>query len=90
MFGMLLLDSAYKGEASYVCVIRLARESRGPDMGGHRAESLRLIQSRRGQEHVATTLAIYSHLLPSAQQDAADKMNAVFNPGPEPGRTETA
>jgi Ca-activated chloride channel homolog len=45
MFGMLLRDSPYKGEASYVRVIRLARESLGPDTGGHRAAFLRLAET---------------------------------------------
>jgi len=56
-----------------------------------------VIKQRLGHERVETTLSIYSHLLPSAQQDAAARMNAVFTPAAnlEPAKatvpvTETA
>ena len=55
--------------------------------------NIKVIQSRLGHEHIETTLGIYSHLLPAAQMDAADKMNAVFAPEPVRAtaqKTETA
>jgi integrase len=44
-----------------------------------------VIQKRLGHERVETTLSIYSHLMPSAQKDAAAKMNAVFVPAAAAG-----
>jgi integrase len=37
-----------------------------------------VIKERLGHERVETTLAIYSHLMPSAQAEAANKMDKVF------------
>jgi integrase len=39
-----------------------------------------VIKERLGHERVETTLAVYSHLMKSAQKEAADKMDAVFAP----------
>jgi Ca-activated chloride channel family protein len=42
-FGMLLRRSEFKGEASWQRTLGLAREHRGPDPDGYRAEFIRLI-----------------------------------------------
>ena len=42
-FGMLLRDSEFKGDASFDMVLELARESRGDDPYGDRAEFLKLV-----------------------------------------------
>ena len=42
-FGMLLRKSAFKGSASYQHALSLAREHRGDDTDGYRAELIRLI-----------------------------------------------
>jgi Ca-activated chloride channel family protein len=47
-FGMLLRDSEYRGRASYEDVLAMAERSRGADVGGYRADFLRLV--RRAQE----------------------------------------
>lgn len=44
-FGMLLRNSEYKEEANYGMVIRLAKEARGDDAEGYRAEFARLAES---------------------------------------------
>ena len=44
-FGMLLRDSKYKGTATFAAASRIAQEARGPDLAGHRAEFLRLVQT---------------------------------------------
>lgn len=46
-FGMLLRDSKYKGEITFEEVLELARESRGEDANGYRAEFMRLVESSR-------------------------------------------
>lgn len=43
-FGMLLRDSEFKGTATYNDVIKLARESKGQDKEGYRAEFIRLVE----------------------------------------------
>jgi Ca-activated chloride channel family protein len=42
--GMLLQDSAYKGQATYANVLDLARHHRGADPHGYRAEFIRLVE----------------------------------------------
>ena len=44
-FGMLLRDSEFKAESSYLQVIELAKGARGEDEHGYRAEFIRLVQS---------------------------------------------
>jgi Ca-activated chloride channel family protein len=44
-FGLLLRDSPHKGTARFSSVLQLAREGRGEDDKGHRAEFLRLAES---------------------------------------------
>jgi Ca-activated chloride channel family protein len=44
-FGMLLRDSEFKGNSSYLQVMDLAKGARGKDENGYRAEFLRMIQS---------------------------------------------
>ncbi|HAA12398.1 MAG TPA: hypothetical protein DCE41_12155 [Cytophagales bacterium] len=46
-FGMLLRDSEYKGASSYGAVVALARQSRGEDEEGYRAEFIRLVRSHQ-------------------------------------------
>jgi Ca-activated chloride channel family protein len=43
-FGMLLRDSEYKGSADYEQVLRRARQSKGTDAEGYRAEFIRLVE----------------------------------------------
>ncbi len=43
-FGMLLRDSEFKGDASYESVLALARESKGQDFFGYRAEFIQLVE----------------------------------------------
>ncbi|MEO6303598.1 MAG: von Willebrand factor type A domain-containing protein [Bacteroidia bacterium] len=43
-FGMLLRDSQYKGEADFKSVIALAKQSKGKDEEGYRAEFIRLVE----------------------------------------------
>lgn len=43
-FGMLLKESEYAGNLSYKKVIRMAKEARGEDELGYRAEFIRLVQ----------------------------------------------
>lgn len=48
MCSQLLRDSAYKGDASYDDVIKLARSSLGKDKDGYRSEFVRLVESMKG------------------------------------------
>jgi Ca-activated chloride channel family protein len=43
-FGMLLRDSEFKGDTSYEGVLALARESKGQDFFGYRAEFIQLVE----------------------------------------------
>ena len=43
-FGMLLRDSKYKGSASYKSILDRARNSKGKDFNGYRAEFVRLVE----------------------------------------------
>jgi Ca-activated chloride channel family protein len=43
-FGMLLRDSEFKGDSSYNSVLEIARESKGADENGYRAEFLNLVK----------------------------------------------
>jgi len=43
-FGMLLRDSPYKAEASYTSVLERARNSKGKDVEGYRAEFIKLVE----------------------------------------------
>ncbi|MCK5675739.1 MAG: DUF3520 domain-containing protein, partial [Verrucomicrobia bacterium] len=43
-FGLLLRDSEYKGSASYDQVLQRARNSKGQDSEGYRAEFIRLVE----------------------------------------------
>ncbi|MEQ9440222.1 MAG: von Willebrand factor type A domain-containing protein [Cyclobacteriaceae bacterium] len=44
-FGMLLRDSAFKGDLTYDAVAQLAREAQGKDTEGYRQEFIRLVES---------------------------------------------
>jgi len=44
-FGMLLLDSQFKGDATYGQVLELAKESKGEDETGYRTEFIYLIET---------------------------------------------
>jgi Ca-activated chloride channel family protein len=46
-WGMLLRGSAYRGSASYDAVLARARSARGPDLHGHRAEFVQLVEASR-------------------------------------------
>ncbi|HEX8208859.1 MAG TPA: VWA domain-containing protein [Longimicrobium sp.] len=46
-WGMLLRGSAYRGSASYDAVLARARSARGPDLQGHRAEFVQLVEASR-------------------------------------------
>ena len=43
-FGMLLRDSEYKGTATYDKIIEWAKEAKGSDKNGYRAEFIRLVE----------------------------------------------
>jgi Ca-activated chloride channel family protein len=43
-FGMLLRDSEFKGDTSYESVLKLAREGKGKDFFGYRAEFIQLVE----------------------------------------------
>ena len=43
-FGLLLRGSEYKGRASYRQVLRRARQAKGADLEGYRAEFIRLVE----------------------------------------------
>jgi Ca-activated chloride channel family protein len=45
MFGMILRESKYKGNANYDRVLALARESKGTDSEGYNAEFLKLVEA---------------------------------------------
>ena len=44
-FGMLLRDSQFKGDATFAEAIELAKESKGTDDAGYRAEFIRLVET---------------------------------------------
>lgn len=44
-FGMLLRDSEFKGQANFQQVVAMAREAKGTDHEGYRAEFIRLVES---------------------------------------------
>lgn len=44
-FGMLLRDSDFKGQSSYLQVVSLAQSAKGDDVSGYRNEFLRMVQS---------------------------------------------
>ena len=44
-FGMLLRDSQFSGDATFAEVIELAKESKGEDEAGYRAEFIRLVET---------------------------------------------
>ena len=46
-FGMLLRDSQYKGDATYDQVISWAKDSKGKDREGYRAECIRLMEKAK-------------------------------------------
>lgn len=46
-FAMLLRSSEYRGDASYDLVLRLAREARGEDQEGYRAEFISMVERAR-------------------------------------------
>jgi Ca-activated chloride channel family protein len=47
-FGMLLRDSAFKGQSSFAAALDLAKRFKGDDPHGHRAEFIRLIGAADG------------------------------------------
>ena len=44
-FGMMLLDSKFKGNLSYNKVLELAKNAKGKDTEGYRAEFIRLVET---------------------------------------------
>lgn len=46
-FGMLLRDSAFKGDASFESTLKLAQKSRGKDAEGYRDEFIRLVKTAK-------------------------------------------
>ena len=46
-FGMMLRDSEFKGDASYESVLELARDGKGEDRFGYRAEFIQLVERCR-------------------------------------------
>ncbi len=47
-FGMQLRESAYKGSWDYDMVVATARETMGEDIGGYRAEFVKLVEKAQG------------------------------------------
>ena len=47
-FGMILRDSEYKGNANFNDVLKLAKESKGVDLEGYRAEFIKMVETSRG------------------------------------------
>jgi len=54
-FGMLLRDSEYKGGSSYESVLKLARDGKGKDFFGYRAEFIQLVEKCSLLESVRST-----------------------------------
>jgi Ca-activated chloride channel family protein len=54
LFGMLLRDSPYRGDADYELVQELARGALGRDESGYRAEFIRLVALARDLGAVET------------------------------------
>ena len=52
-YGMLLRDSEFKGEATFVRVLELARESKGEDFHGYRAEFIQLVEKTQLLQTIA-------------------------------------
>jgi Ca-activated chloride channel family protein len=50
-FGMILRDSPNRGSANYAAVIELAREAKGADEAGYRAEFINLVQKAQALSH---------------------------------------
>jgi Ca-activated chloride channel family protein len=46
-FGMILRESAFKGDADFDTVLELANNARGADREGYRGEFIKLVQSSR-------------------------------------------
>ena len=44
-FGMLLRDSEFKGQSSYLQIVSLAQSAKGEDVNGYRGEFIRMVQS---------------------------------------------
>lgn len=53
-FGMLLRESEFKGDASYESVLKLAREAKGRDFYGYRAEFIQLVEKTRLLQSIAS------------------------------------
>jgi len=47
-FGMMLRDSEFKGDLNYTSVLELARNSKGEDTFGYRAEFIQLVELAKG------------------------------------------
>jgi len=43
-FGMLLRDSKFKGESTFDMVLELAKQSKGIDENGYRAEFINIVE----------------------------------------------
>lgn len=54
MFGQLLRDSRFKGDAGYDKVIKLAKTALDPDEQGYRREFVRLAEAAKGMEPIAS------------------------------------
>jgi len=54
-FGMLLRDSEYKGDTTYESVLKLARDGKGKDFFGYRAEFIQLVEKCSLLESVRPT-----------------------------------
>jgi Ca-activated chloride channel family protein len=49
-FGMILRNSEYRGDASFMQVLDLAKGSRGADLQGYRKEFIELVETARELE----------------------------------------
>ena len=47
----------------------------------------KIVQERLGHSQISLTLDTYSHVLPSMQKEAAEKLDALFAKDPPSGRS---
>ena len=52
-YGMLLRESEFRGDSSYTQVLELAREGKGRDFHGYRAEFIQLVEKTRLLQTIA-------------------------------------
>ncbi len=95
-FGMLLRDSAYRGDATYDAVLEIAGEGVGEDPQGRRTEFVDLVRlakmnvERQAAEAEAAAKAAAAQQTPAEAAPAAPDSGAVDAPQAEPGAPPAA